>query len=339
MGCYAAITGWGMAVPQRVVTNNDLAAIMDTSDEWIRTRTGIVERRVVSDGECTSTLAVQAGHQALACARIAPEQIDLVILATCTPDRIFPATASRVQAELNIPNAGAFDLNAACSGFVYGLSVATSMIRSGASQSVLLIGVDIFTHLLNWNDRNTSVLFGDGAGAVVLQQCEQPRGLLVGKLGSWGQGEQLMVAKAGGTCQPLTPELIEQGQHFVSMNGREIYKHAIREMSESALYVIRASGLTIADINLVIPHQANLRIIEGMARRLGIPLDRVVVNLDRYGNTSAASVPIALCEAAEQGRLHTDDYVLLTAFGGGLTWASAIVRWGQLSETEPFAYE
>ncbi len=329
MARYAAITGWGMAVPERVVTNTELAKLVETSDEWIRTRTGIIERRIVGPGEYTSTLATSAGQRALDCAAIDPDQVDLVILATCTPDRPFPATACTVQANLKIPRAGAFDLGAACSGFVYGLSVATSMIRSGAHRTVLLIAADIFTHLINWHDRNTCVLFGDGAGAVVLQATDQPFGLLTSTLGSWGEGEDLMAAEAGGTRLPATPELLDAGRQYVFMNGREIYKHAVRGMSESSLQVIAEAGLTSADIQLVIPHQANFRIIEATARRLELPMERVFINLERYGNTSAASVPIALCEAVEQGRLRQGDHVLMTAFGGGLTWASGVVRWGR----------
>lgn len=329
MGQYAAIIGWGMAVPKRVVTNEELAYIIDTSDEWIRTRTGIAERHVVGPGEYTSTLATDAGRHAIEAAAIDPQEIDLVILATCTPDRPFPATACRVQGNLGISRAGAFDLNAACSGFVYGLNVATSMIQSGAHRTVLLVGVDIFTHLLNWKDRNTCVLFGDGAGAVILQAHAQPLGMLSSVLGSWGEGEDLMAAEAGGTRLPLTSELIDQERHHVYMHGREIYKHAVREMTESSQRVIADAGLTIDDIRLVIPHQANARIIEATAKRLGIPFERVFTNLNRYGNTSAASVPIALCEAVAQERVQYGDHILLTAFGGGLTWASAVVRWGR----------
>lgn len=328
-GGYAAITGWGMAVPQRVVTNDDLARQMDTSDEWIRTRTGISERRVAGPGEHTSALAAAAGREALDRAGLSPEAIDTVIVATCTPDRPFPATASTVQAELKIPRAGAFDLVAACSGFVYGMRVASGIVKSGLSRNLLLVGVDIFTHLIDWNDRNTAVLFGDGAGAVVLQACDQPFGVLASNIGCWGEGANLMAADAGGTCLPATPELLAEGRQYVYMNGREIYKHAVREMVDSAEHAVAEAGLTLGDIALVVPHQANIRIIEGVARRLEMPMERVVVNLDRYGNTSAASVPIALYEAAEQGRIKPGDHLLLTAFGGGLTWGSCVVRWGK----------
>jgi 3-oxoacyl-[acyl-carrier-protein] synthase III len=326
---YAAVTGWGMALPERVVTNDDLAQIVDTSDEWIRSRTGIAARRIVGEGEFTSTLASEAGRKAIERAGLRPEQIDTIILATCTPDRPFPATACTVQANLQIPRAAAFDLVAACSGFVYGIGVANSLIRSGASKTTLLIACDIFTHLLNWQDRNTCVLFGDGAGAVVLQATSEPLGVLAATMGAWGEGEDLMAAEAGGTRMPLTAELIEQQKHKVTMNGREVFKHAVREMTDSSLRVIAEAGLTIDDIALVVPHQANVRIIDATGKRLEIDPERVFVNIAQYGNTSAASVPIALCEAAEQGRIKAGEHVLLTAFGGGLTWASAVVRWGR----------
>jgi 3-oxoacyl-[acyl-carrier-protein] synthase-3 len=329
MANYAAITGWGMAVPERVLTNADLERMVNTSDEWITARTGIRERRVAGPGESTSTLATEAGRQALAQAGLEPQAIDLIILATCTPDRPFPATACTVQANLGISGAAAFDIAAACSGFVYGLGVATSMIRSGAAHNILFIAADIFTHYINWNDRNTCVLFGDGAGAVVLQPSEKPYGQLTCVLGASGKDEDLMAVDAGGTRMPATPELLEQGRQYVYMNGREIFKLAVRGMSDSSAQAIEQAGLTTADIALVVPHQANLRIIDATAKRLGVPMDRVAVNLDRYGNTSAATIPIALVEAAQRGRIAQGDYVLLTAFGGGLTWASAVVRWGR----------
>jgi 3-oxoacyl-[acyl-carrier-protein] synthase-3 len=329
MATYAAITGWGMAVPERVLTNADLERIVNTSDEWIQTRTGIRERRVVGPGESTSTLSTEAGRRALEQAGLPPDAIDLIILATCTPDRPFPATACTVQANLGIPRAAAFDVAAACSGFVYGLSVATSMIRSGAARNVLFIAADIFTHYINWNDRNTCVLFGDGAGAVVLQPSEERYGQLSSVLGASGKDEDLMAVDAGGTRMPATAELLEQGRQYVYMNGREIFKLAVRGMGDSSAQAIAEAGLTKQDIALVLPHQANLRIIEATAKRLDMPMERVFVNLDRYGNTSAATIPIALAEAVAQGRVKDGDYLLLTAFGGGLTWASSVIRWGR----------
>lgn len=329
MAMYAAITGWGLAVPERVMTNAELERMVNTSDEWITARTGIRERRVAGAGESTSTLASEAGRRALARAGLAADAIDLIVLATCTPDRPFPATACTVQANLGIPRAAAFDIAAACSGFVYGLGVATSMIRSGAARNVLFISADVFTHYINWNDRNTCVLFGDGAGAVVLQPSDERYGQLSSVLGASGKDEDLMAVDAGGTRLPATPELLEQGRQYVYMNGREIFKLAVRGMSDSSVQALREAGVAKDEIALVVPHQANLRIIDATAKRLDVPMDRVFVNLDRYGNTSAATIPIALAEAADQGRLKPGDYVLVTAFGGGLTWASSVIRWGR----------
>ena len=325
---YAAISGWGMAVPRRIVTNDELAQRIETSDAWIRSRTGITQRHVAGPDEPTSALAVAAGREALARAGIPPEMVDMVIVATCTPDRPFPATACTVQQRLGITHSGAFDLAAACSGFVYGLSVGTSLIRSGASQTLLLIAADVFTHLIDWEDRNTCVLFGDGAGAVVLQATDQPFGVLASNTGAWGAGEELMAVDVGGTLMPATAALLEQRRQYVYMNGREIFKHAVRGMCESAEQALADAAVTLDKIRLVVPHQANVRIIEALAKRLNLPMDRVFVNLDRYGNTSAASVPIALYESAQQGRLAQGDLVLLTAFGGGLTWGSCVLRWG-----------
>ncbi len=326
---YAAITGWGMAVPERVLTNDDLSRMVDTSDEWIRTRTGIRERHVVGPGESTSTLATEAGRRAIAQAGIAPQAIDMVILATCTPDRPFPATACTVQANLGIPAASAFDVAAACSGFVYGLGVATSMIKSGMARNVLFIAADIFTHYINWHDRNTCVLFGDGAGAVVLQPSDEPLGLLSCVLGASGADEDLMAVDVGGTRMPATPELLEQGRQYVYMHGGEIFKLAVRGMGDSSLQALEQANLGIEDISAVVPHQANMRIIAATAKRLNVPMERFFVNIDKYGNTSAASVPIALVEAVAAGRIKDGDNVLLTAFGGGLTWASSVIRWGR----------
>ncbi len=326
---YAAIIGWGMAVPQQVVTNEDLARRVNTTDEWIRSRTGISERRVAGPGVFTSTLATAAGREAMGRAGVAPSDIDMVIVATCTPDRPFPATACAVQANLGITRAPAFDIAAACSGFVYGMSVATGMIRSGMSRCLLLVAADIFTHLIDWSDRNTCVLFGDGAGAVVLQATEERLGLISTQIGAAGEGETMMAVDAGGTRMPATADLLAQGKQYVYMNGREIFKHAVREMCDSATRVVKEAGLSLRDISLVIPHQANVRIIEAVAKRLELPADRVVINLDRYGNTSSASVPIALYEAVQQGRVKDGDYLLITAFGGGLTWGSSVIRWGR----------
>jgi 3-oxoacyl-[acyl-carrier-protein] synthase-3 len=318
-----------MYVPERVVTNGDLAELVATSDEWIQTRTGIRERHVVAPGESTSFLATEAARRAMRSAGIDPQSVDLIVLATCTPDRPFPATACTIQANLGISHAGAFDLAAACSGFVYGLSVATSMVQAGMARTVLFIAADIFTHYINWHDRNTCILFGDGAGAVVLQASDTPLGMLSCVLGSSGEHEDLMAVEAGGTRLPATAELLEQGRQYVSMEGREIFRLAVRGMGDSSQQALDAAGVPIDSIKLVVPHQANLRIIEATAKRLGLPMERVFTNIDRFGNTSAASIPIALVEAAESGRMVDGDFVLLTAFGGGLTWASSVIRWGK----------
>lgn len=330
MPAYAAISGWGMAVPDQIVTNADLERMLDTSDEWIVTRTGIHERRIAGPHESTSSLATLAGRRALESASLDANAIDMVILATCTPDRPFPATACTVQAQLGIPQVAAFDVAAACSGFVYGLQVATSMIQSGAARNLLFLAADVFSKsFIDWQDRGTCVLFGDGAGALVLQASDEPYGLLACDLGASGADEELMVVEAGGTRMPATAENLAQGkQHFV-MQGREVFKLAVRGMAESSLRALERASLSMDDVTLVIPHQANVRIIDATARRLGLPLERFLINIDRYGNTSAATIPIGLVEAVAEGRLKQDQHVLVTAFGGGLTWGSAVIRWGK----------
>ncbi len=328
MSMHAAITGWGMSVPSKIVTNEDLSKIVDTSDEWIVSRTGIRERRIVSAGETTSTLAASAGRDAMRMAGIGSNDIDMVIVATFCPDRPLPATACLVQAQLGLTRAAAFDVAAACSGFVYGLSIATSLIASGMAKRILFCAADVLSHYIDWNDRNTCVLFGDGAGAVVLEATAQPLGLLTSVLGADGNREDLLMVEAGGVCMPITPHVLEQHKQHLTMNGREVFKLAVRGMEESSLKALSQAGLTLADVNVVIPHQANRRIIEAIAERLNVPIEQFFINLDRYGNTSAATIPIAITEAAAAGRLQQGDIVLFTAFGGGLTWGSAVVRWG-----------
>lgn len=328
MKTHAAITGWGMSVPTNVMTNDDLSKIVDTSDEWIVSRTGIRERHIVSAGETTSTLAAAAGRQAMQMAGVRTEDIDMVIVATFCPDRPLPATACLVQAQLGLTRAAAFDVAAACSGFVYGLSIATSLIQSGMAKRILFCAADVLSHYINWNDRNTCVLFGDGAGAVVLEATTQPLGLLSSVMGADGNREDLLMVEAGGVCLPITPDVLLQHKHQLTMNGREVFKLAVRGMEESSLNALAHASLTLDDVKLVIPHQANRRIIEAIAERLHVPIERFFINLDRYGNTSAATIPIAITEAAAAGLLNHGDIVLLTAFGGGLTWGSAVVRWG-----------
>ena len=328
MAKYAAITGWGSAVPDGVLTNADLEKIVDTSDEWITTRTGIKERRIVHEGESTVTMAVTAGRRAIECAGVSPWQIDLVICCTATPDFLFPATACLVQHEIGAENAGAFDLEAACSGFIYGISVGSQFIRTGAYKTVLVVAAEALSRFIDWKDRTTCVLFGDGAGAVVLQASETRSGVLSFVLGSHGVGGELIKLPAGGSFAPATEETVNTGGHFIKMNGQEVYRFAVRIMGDSAVSALDKAGLEYEDISLFIPHQANLRIISSIAERLKLDPEKVFINIERYGNTSAASIPIALVEAIEQGRVHEGDHLLFVAFGAGLTSAASIVRWG-----------
>jgi 3-oxoacyl-[acyl-carrier-protein] synthase-3 len=302
------VTGWGIAVPDKVVTNEDLSVTMDTSDAWIQERTGIRERRI---GGTTSQLAIDAGLAALAKAGRRPDEIDGVILATTTPDQIVPGTSASVQDGIGIIG-GAFDVNAACSGFVYGLAVAHGMLAIGAER-LLVIGSETLSRITDWDDRSVAVLVGDGAGAVVLEAVDGPGQLLSWNLGSDGSLRHLLKCDHGG---------------YLYMDGKEIFRKAVRAVVESAEQAISEAGLTRDDIDLIVPHQANLRIITAVCQRLGLPEDRAVVVIDRYGNTSSASIPLALADALEEGRLQPGQHVLLTGFGGGMTWASAVLRWG-----------
>ncbi len=329
MARYAAIAGWGKYLPERVLSNQDLERIINTSDEWIRTRTGIVERRLVQDGETTSTIAVRAARAALDRAELAPFSLDLIITATATPDYLFPATACLVQEELGAIRAGAFDLEAACSGFLYALAVGTQFIRSGVYENILIIAAEALSRFVNWQDRSTCVLFGDGAGAVVLRATSRPRGLLASTLGAYGAGGELLILPAGGSARPANNETVVAGQHYIHMKGNEVFRFAVRKMGEAAEEVLKQAGLTLEDVDLFVPHQANLRIIQAVAERLNLPEERVYVNLPRYGNISAATIPIAICEAAEEGRLQEDNLIIASAFGAGLTWAAAAIRWGE----------
>jgi 3-oxoacyl-[acyl-carrier-protein] synthase-3 len=326
---YAQISGWGMYVPERVVTNADLERVVDTSDEWIVSRTGIRERHVVSDErETTATLAIRAARAALRVANLPPSQVDLVIVATTMPDYPFPATACLVQDALGAVHAGAFDLGAACSGFIYALSVATGFIRSGNADHVLVIGSETLSRMMDWTDRNTCVLFGDGAGAVVLSASTERCGVLASELGSDGSGGELLIVRAGGSRAPASYDTLSNGQHFLWMNGREVFRFATTIMPKATEAVVRKAGWQMADLALVIPHQANIRIIDASIKRLGLPPERFFVNLERYGNTSSASIPIALCEAVAQGRVNPGDRLGVVGFGAGLTWAAAAVEWG-----------
>lgn len=324
----AAMTGWGMAVPERILTNADLERMVDTSDEWITSRTGIKERRIVGPNESTTSLAVAAARQALASADLSADDIDLIVVATCTPDQFLVSQACLVQAELG-GRAGAFDLGAACAGFVYALAVGSQMVQSGLHERVLVIGVDTLTRFVDYTDRSTCILFGDGAGAVVLEATDEPRGLLSTVLGADGAGNKHLYIPGWGAFVPESAEIFPEYRPYLQMNGQEVFRFAVRVMGDAAAEVVTKAGLSFDDVDLLIPHQANMRIIDAAARRLDLPREKVLVNLDRYGNTSAASIPIAISEAADAGRLHEGDNVVLVAFGGGLAWAAGLVRWGK----------
>jgi len=324
---YAHIIGWGKYVPSKALTNDDLAGMVDTSGEWIRTRTGIVERRIAAPKETTATMAARAARDALQVADIDPFSLDLIIVATATPDHLFPATACLVQDALGAWRAAAFDLSAGCSGFIYALGLASHLIAANAYQSVLVIGAETLSRITDWGDRSTCVLFGDGAGAVVLQASDVPGGVVSTVLGADGSGAELLIQPAGGSRLPASNQTVAEGLHYIHMNGPEIFRFAVRVMDKATREAIKGAALTLEDINLLIPHQANNRIIQTAARSLRLPQEKVFVNLDRYGNTSAASIPIALCEAIEEGRVKRGDHLVLVGFGAGLTWAATVVNW------------
>lgn len=321
------ITGIGTYAPERVLTNVELEKMIDTSDEWVRSRSGIRERRIAAPEQATSDLAVAAAQRALANAGVAPEEIELVIVATNTPDMFFPATACLVQDRLGAKNAGAFDLAAGCTGFVYALAVGSQFLATGCYRTVLVIGAETISRVLNWEDRNTCVLFGDGAGAVVLQPAREGSGILAIKLWSDGSGGPHLDMPAGGSRKPATRETVDKKLHTLHMNGREIFKFAVRIAGEAAEEVLKAAGLAKSDVDFFIPHQANIRIIESAAKRLGLPMEKVLVNVDRYGNTSTASIPLALEEAVRDGRIKKGDNIVMVGFGTGLTWAAVAMKW------------
>ncbi|MFH1743542.1 MAG: beta-ketoacyl-ACP synthase III [bacterium] len=321
----ARILGTGIGLPERIMTNHDLAQIVDTNDEWIRERTGVIERRVSDSETASSDLAFIAATQAMERSGTPPEEIDAVLVATITPDHIFPATACLLQDRLNAKNALAFDLSAACTGFLYGLSVAQAYIESGRYRRVLVVGVDTLTKTVDWGDRATCVLFGDGAGAAVLGP-DPEKGVLHTVLGADGHYSDLIIQNAGGSRIPMSREAIDSGQHYIRVKGREVYRHAVTVMTSVALDCLSQCGLAKDDIRWLIPHQANLRIIEGVSQRLEVPMDRFIVNVQRYANTSAATIPIALHEALVDGRISDNDYVLMVSFGSGLTWGASVAR-------------
>ncbi|MBZ0284938.1 MAG: ketoacyl-ACP synthase III [Anaerolineae bacterium] len=328
-GIYAHIVGWGMAVPDTVLTNQELEAIVETSDEWIRTRTGIAERRIAGERESTASLGLKAGRRALEVADVLPTDIDLIIVATSTPENIFPSTASLIQNWLGATKAGAFDLSAACSGFVYAVDMAAQSIRSGSIKVAVVIGAETMSRVMDWQDRGTCILFGDGAGAVVLKASEVEGGVLSAVLRSDGSGSDLLGIPTVGSGDLRNPDFATNGHkmHKMHMNGGEVFKFATRVIGESITQALDKANLNIEDVSLIVPHQANLRIIQAAARSLKVEPELFMSNVDRYGNTSAASIPIALCEAVQQGRIKPDDNIAFIGFGGGLTWASMVVKW------------
>lgn len=328
METYAHIVGWGMYVPENIVTNDDLAKIVDTSDEWIRSRTGIRERRIATEKDTTASMAITAAREALDRARINPADVDLVIVATVTPEYPFPATACLVQDALGAKKAGAVDVNAGCSGFIYGLSLASGMIRSEQAKIAVVVGAETLSRITDWEDRTTCVLFGDGAGAVVLQASEEPGGVLSTVLGSDGGGGNYLVMPGGGSKNPASVETVKNRDHFIKMNGPEVYKFATRVMGRAAKEACEKANIDLGDIDLFIPHQANARIIKSAAKYLKLDESKVFQNLQHYGNTSSASVPIALCEAIQTGRVRDGDDLVLVGFGAGLTWGATVVKWG-----------
>lgn len=351
-GRSATIIGLGAHVPETVVTNNDLATVLDTSDEWIRQRTGIRERRVAAAGTSASDLGILAARAALEDAAVSPGDIDLVITATISPDRIMPATASRIARECGCGYAGAFDVSAGCTGFVYALAMASAAVASGLHERVLVVGAEAISRILDWEDRSTAVLFGDGAGAVVIapltvlsaaseaqgspwseggrpQPSARPAGILGFDLGCDGEGEEHLTVPAGGSRLPASHETVDARQHYMKMNGNEVYRFATRVVAESAHRVLERCGRTVAEVDLFVPHQANMRIIDAAVRKLGVPAERVYTNLEEYGNTSCASIPLCLSAARAEGRLKDGDLVLLMGFGAGLTWGACLMEWGR----------
>ncbi len=327
MARYAHITGWGMAVPERVMTNQELTQMVETTDDWIRSHTGICERHIAGPEDTTASLGVEASLKAIEVANLQPEDIDLIIVSTSSPEHIFPSTACILQDRIGATKAGAFDLSAACTGFIYALNMAAQSIRSGSINNALVVGAETLSRFVNWKDRETCILFGDGSGAFVLQGSDEPGGLLSSIIRSDGSGSELLNVPAGGSRIPASLESVNDGLHFIHMNGHEVFRFATRVMAQATREVVEAAQLKLDDIHYVIPHQANQRIIEAAIRRLEIPSDRCVINIARYGNTSTASIPIAVCEAIQDGRIHNNQNLVFVGFGAGLTWGAIAIHW------------
>lgn len=321
------ILGLGKYVPERILTNQELETMVDTNDEWIVTRTGIRERRIAASDQATSDLAYEAAQEALRNAGITADQLDLIIVATVTPDMAFPSTACILQDKLGATRAAAFDLSAACSGFLYGVNTAVNFIASGAYEHVLVIGADSLSKITDFTDRNTCILFGDGAGAAIIGRVKEGHGFRSFVLGANGAGAPLLKVAGGGSRNPSTFETVDKRMHYIYMEGSEVFKFAVRIMGNAAEEALEKAGISKEDVDLLIPHQANLRIIQSALNRLDLTADKCMVNLDRYGNMSAASVPVALAEAVEQGRVKEGDCLVLVGFGGGLTWAASTLIW------------
>jgi len=325
-GSAISITGLGCRVPERVITNDELATMMDTNDEWIRERTGIRERRIAAPGEALSDLCLPACRDALEQAGLDASEIDLIIVATVTPDMAFPSTGAILADRLGAPDAAAYDLSAGCTGFMYAVAQGYGMLAGGLARKALIVGGDVLSRILDWSDRSTAVLFGDGAGAVVLEKVSGG-GFLGFELGADGSGGSQLYVPAGGSRSPATEETVAEGMHFVKMNGREVFKFATRVLVSSAEAVLAECGRSIEDVDVYVPHQANVRIIEHARQKLGIPEEKTVIDVDRYGNTSSGSIPLALADATADGRLRPGQLVLMTGMGAGLTWGSGLIEW------------
>lgn len=321
------IAGTGHAVPKRVFRNDEFASIgIDTSDEWIRDRTGIRQRYIAGPGETLTSISTEASHKAMAAAGVTASEIDMIIVGTCSADRLLPSAAVELQAALGASRAVAFDVDAACSGWLYGTQIADGMMAAGSAETILVVGAELLSRIVNWKDRNTCVLFGDGAGATIIKRSTKQRGVLSTYMRSDGTLANLLYRPKGGAAEPMTQQILEEGSHFVAMQGREVFKNAVRSMADACDRALDGARLSAADIDLLIPHQANVRIIEATAKHAGISMDKVFVDVDRYGNTSAASIPIALDEAVEQRRVKEGAIVMFVAFGAGFTWGSMVVR-------------
>jgi 3-oxoacyl-[acyl-carrier-protein] synthase-3 len=322
----AGIIGIGSYVPDKVLSNFDLEKMVDTSDEWIKTRTGISFRRIGPENACTSDLGVEAAKRALENAKLSPEDVDLIIVASASPDMIFPSTACIIQSKIGAVNAAAFDIQAGCTGFVYALTSAVQFIGTGLYKNILVIGAEMLSRITDWKDRNTCVLFGDGAGAAVVSEVEEG-GILSSVLGADGTGADLLALPAGGSKEPANPDTITNRRHYINMNGNEVFKFAVRILEEAARKAAEKANLTIEDVDFIIPHQANIRIIDAAIKRLKFPREQVVVNLDKYGNMSSASIPVALDEAYRDKKIKKGDKLILVGFGAGLTWGANLLEW------------